>query len=415
MPEQLPAQSSKGTASRRSHRKSRLGCQNCKRRRIKCDEKRPECTNCLRHAIHCDFAPAAAASSRSAASSPANHLSPHDALLASATTPSGPGGVPSPFMNAITPVLSVSAASNVSDLELLHNWSTATAHTVSSIPDFQAFYRINVPQIGFSYPFVLHAIMAISARHLAQFRASSRPSYTAKADHHWAIALRTATALIPAVDDDNAPALYIFAVLSCFYTFAKGPKPRDFLVFSDHGPAEWLPLFRGVRTIMETTRDAIRHGPLSTLFTSAVSLVQAFYDHDTSNEHPRVAELRQLALDIATDSPNLPTYIAAIDDVSRSFACTYHLDDTAVSGHSQTIFVWLYRVSDDFVLCLQQKQPMALAIFAYFIVLVNEIGNVWWIKDWVYHLISGIYDSMDEGSRPWIRWPIEKLGWIPDY
>lgn len=36
MPEQQPAQSSKGTiASRRSHRKSRLGCQNCKKRRIK--------------------------------------------------------------------------------------------------------------------------------------------------------------------------------------------------------------------------------------------------------------------------------------------------------------------------------------------------------------------------------------------
>lgn len=306
------------------------------------------------------------------------------------------------------------SVSNVSDLELLHNWSTSTAYTISNVPDMHDFYRINVPQMGFSYPFVLHAIMALSARHLAHFRENKRISYTTKADYHWDVALRTATTLLTTVNDDNAPALYIFAVLSCFYTFGKGPKPRDFLVFSDHGPAEWLALFRGVRAIMDTTSNKLKSGPLSTLFSTAMTRIRTFWDHDLADEHPRVAELRQVTLEVAADSPNLPTYIAAIDDVSRCFACTFLADGSAITGYSQTIFVWLYRVSDDFVLCLQQKQPLALTIFAYFVVLVNELGNVWWLKGWVYHLLAGIYDAMDEGSRPWIRWPIEKLGWIPD-
>ncbi|GME27561.1 putative rta1 domain protein [Neofusicoccum parvum] len=257
--------------------------------------------------------------------------------------------------------------------------------------------------------------MALSARHLAHFRENRRASYIAKADSHWEVALRTASALLPTVNNENGPALYMFAVISCFYTLGKGPRERDFLIFSDHGLAEWLVLFRGVRAIMETSRDAIRDGALSPLFTIATARLQRFHNYDIeADEHPHIQELRQLALELMADNPNLPTYIAAIDDISRSYAAVFGPDGAGMAGYSQNIFIWLYRVSDDFVLCLQQKQPMALTVFAHFVVLMNEMGSHWWMKGWVYHLLSGIHDALDEGSRPWIRWPMEKLGWIPD-
>ncbi|KAK7206772.1 hypothetical protein BZA70DRAFT_275035 [Myxozyma melibiosi] len=41
---------------RRSHVKSRNGCLICKRRKIKCDETRPQCRNCVRHNVTCSFA-----------------------------------------------------------------------------------------------------------------------------------------------------------------------------------------------------------------------------------------------------------------------------------------------------------------------------------------------------------------------
>ncbi|CRK20199.1 hypothetical protein BN1723_012067 [Verticillium longisporum] len=41
--------------SRRSHPKSRTGCQTCKKRKIKCDEHKPSCRNCIKHAVACDF------------------------------------------------------------------------------------------------------------------------------------------------------------------------------------------------------------------------------------------------------------------------------------------------------------------------------------------------------------------------
>lgn len=43
--------------TRRSHRKSRNGCSECKRRHIRCDERRPACTNCTIAERSCSFPP----------------------------------------------------------------------------------------------------------------------------------------------------------------------------------------------------------------------------------------------------------------------------------------------------------------------------------------------------------------------
>lgn len=40
---------------RRTHKKSHLGCQTCKQRRIKCDEKMPSCSQCLRAKMPCPY------------------------------------------------------------------------------------------------------------------------------------------------------------------------------------------------------------------------------------------------------------------------------------------------------------------------------------------------------------------------
>jgi hypothetical protein len=40
---------------RKGHTKSRRGCFNCKRRRIKCNESHPECNHCIKAGLHCDY------------------------------------------------------------------------------------------------------------------------------------------------------------------------------------------------------------------------------------------------------------------------------------------------------------------------------------------------------------------------
>jgi hypothetical protein len=40
---------------RKGHTKSRRGCFNCKRRRIKCNEQRPGCNHCIKAGLHCEY------------------------------------------------------------------------------------------------------------------------------------------------------------------------------------------------------------------------------------------------------------------------------------------------------------------------------------------------------------------------
>ena len=39
----------------KSHTKSRRGCGNCKLRKVKCDESRPECSKCYAFGVSCNF------------------------------------------------------------------------------------------------------------------------------------------------------------------------------------------------------------------------------------------------------------------------------------------------------------------------------------------------------------------------
>ncbi|KAF2146368.1 uncharacterized protein K452DRAFT_348907 [Aplosporella prunicola CBS 121167] len=385
-------------ASRRSHRKSRSGCANCKRRRIKCDEKKPACTNCIRHSIRCDFLQGTASSSAPSTTPGASQ---------SQTTPTTlitPPTIPPSLSSPPSPTL------NIADLELLHNYCTSTAQTMSPLPALRSLYRINVPEIGFAFPFVMHGILAMSAIHLSHFKPARADYYRAQAFAHHDLGLREASALLQTnITEQNCHALYIFTIFMCIFTLGKGPKPGEFLLFSDKGIAEWLVLFRGIRSIIEMAPDSIKNGPLGPMFSSAVRRLQMQHGADLP-ENENITHLRAFIHD-TTPAPLRPTYLTALNDLSRSLA--WVTSSPAPAYESQSTFRWLYCVDNEFVALLQQRKPEALAIFAHFCVLLKQLDSAWWMRGWMCHLIAGIYYALDEEFRALIRWPMEEIGWLP--
>ncbi|KAK9248835.1 hypothetical protein V1506DRAFT_551219 [Lipomyces tetrasporus] len=194
---------------RKSHIKSRKGCGNCKRRRIKCDEERPQCFNCLKHGVNCDyimqrqqaghpssadksetnpikkeFASADAISPSSSVSSPdvASYgppLTPGAAAVSASTpTPSNitharslPSSLPTPPMPVATPlpaaVLPESefATLHMAQLELLHHFLTVTSPTLSDVTDGD-LWLTQIPGMAFRHEFLMYAILTIAATHM---------------------------------------------------------------------------------------------------------------------------------------------------------------------------------------------------------------------------------------------------------
>ncbi|KAJ5723538.1 hypothetical protein N7488_001573 [Penicillium malachiteum] len=50
-----PGQRKQEFHSRRAHKKSRAGCLTCKKRKVKCDEGKPECQRCNTRGIQCNY------------------------------------------------------------------------------------------------------------------------------------------------------------------------------------------------------------------------------------------------------------------------------------------------------------------------------------------------------------------------
>ncbi|CAM1503840.1 Fc.00g014310.m01.CDS01 [Cosmosporella sp. VM-42] len=433
--------------ARRPHRKSRNGCFNCKRRKVKCDEVKPACANCIRFGIPCDFAPPP---------SPSNVVTPPGAEVgvSHGGEPSiprrGPGRprkdwaaltrrspqlaetATSPPSTAVTPVPSsassiidsIPCSINVADAELLLHFVSSTAATLTDSEDsddggIRQFWERNVPQIGISYHFVLHLIYALAGYHLAFLDVGSgdRPQQFSLAEHHSAIGLAELNKVLPSLDETNCGALYVSAVLVCYCTFAAGPTSmNDLLVcdVSDGAPQRWLPLIHGVRLIRQTIEPA-------TLFTGLMAPLgnsmriqpqdpRPSYLRDGFSRVQWIEPLDELRKWIAShESPETIVYSRSLDSLCEIYEATYGDLNGIYSGppSNQFIFGWLYRMQDPFVACLRRKEPLALLILAYYAPLLRTLKKCWFLEGWTEHLLHAIGELLSPDLGGWLQWPLE--------
>ncbi|KAK0703920.1 hypothetical protein B0T26DRAFT_757417 [Lasiosphaeria miniovina] len=143
---------------KRPHHKSRQGCIACKRRRVKCDNRAP-CSSCVKRNEPCVHPKASSASAN-------REAAPAQPKLAaqSAPTPTAPADA----HVGVDPDASDTAI-NLLHMELFHHFQTSTAATLS-YPDIWP----QTVQWSFQEPYIMSAILCLSASHLA----ASRPHST---------------------------------------------------------------------------------------------------------------------------------------------------------------------------------------------------------------------------------------------
>ncbi|KAI8931905.1 hypothetical protein NX059_010809 [Plenodomus lindquistii] len=376
--------------TRKSHRKSRAGCKNCKTRRIKCDEAKPNCTNCKRRQVQCSY----------------SH------------SPPNPTHISQPHANTTQD----SAHLPVSEIELTHYWTTTTSLSLSARPIGALSWHTLTMTIGLSNPHVLHLIFAFTALHLASCRPLQREIYTNKANSHYDAALSILTPELASINPDNCDAVLLSVQLVCFIYWARGPQPGEYLTFSHHNTRnmddnskpptafqnakpEWLLMFRGIRT----THGALPHGSFE-------------------KTHEPAKRRRGLPLptppappDYETQLATLKEYVeyvsepAARDDNLRAVSVLQEMYDnkyTGKDGEYHLVFGWLYRMTDNFLTRLEQKESLCLILFAHFAVLMWDLERFWYMKGWTWHVMGGIWDALADEDRGWVKWCMASVGWI---
>ncbi|KAF5533457.1 UPC2-like protein [Fusarium napiforme] len=157
-----------GGPPRRSHTKSRKGCDTCKRRHIRCDENFPQCRNCTKHKIRCPY----------------NDVQVPDAERS--TTPDKPDLMWTPQIEAAInewqrtgvfplPSLGIYPAPmphlySVEDLRLIYHVATLYYQLATIDANNFTLWTRHIPtllRIGATTPYVMHALLAFSAMHIA--------------------------------------------------------------------------------------------------------------------------------------------------------------------------------------------------------------------------------------------------------
>ncbi|TQS39018.1 hypothetical protein Golomagni_00464 [Golovinomyces magnicellulatus] len=160
-----------GGPPRRSHTKSRKGCETCKRRHIRCDENFPQCRNCTKHNCRCPYMDMMgvfpAYSDRSVTPERADLLW-NPQIEADIAHWQQTGDFPFPELFVCPAIFPQQFSSE--HLRLLYHIASVSSELGQYDANKFTIWTHQVPlflKIGIDYVFVMHALLALAATHLA--------------------------------------------------------------------------------------------------------------------------------------------------------------------------------------------------------------------------------------------------------
>ncbi|SPN96556.1 uncharacterized protein DNG_00079 [Cephalotrichum gorgonifer] len=389
-----PAENSRANGMlRRSHKKSRNGCSECKQRHIKCDEKRPACANCTitdRTCTYPDTANSSPAGSRTSSTPPPSQLTIPNLVPSFAATVSDASADHEPPVNA-------------AHIELALNFSLAIA-----VPDIEPEMCSKATKIALDAaldaPYLLHEILSISARHLAVTQLpSSSASHLARAVRLQNMAISQFNAAPPAVDSTTCvPKLLFSSLLGRHLLIDTLAARTDLTAFMDRY-AQYVGIHRGLRAVASASWPLLMRSELAPFLSwgSSASSSSAAPGRGT-----QCSQLRQLIASSALPPVAADVCHRAVDQLQFGFdELTPPPEPTPAGPRCQIPFMWSIVVPREFTDLLVQMRAEALVIFAYYAVLLHHRRELWQVGDagmYLFNLISGFLGA---DWAPWMAWP----------
>ncbi|KAH8696715.1 putative C6 transcription factor [Talaromyces proteolyticus] len=407
--------------SRRTHTKSRLGCVQCKHRRIKCDERTPSCNNCLRHEIDCIYSMSPVKSRLLAQNDPAQRISLgsssmdliNTAETVTLTSSPSPAMIVSPEPDPLNKLDlqrdgHLPGDLHLRDLELMHHYSTVSYRTISCHDKFSASFQNEVPKIALSHPFLMHGLLALSASHLAYLNKGSERAkgYDELAAGHQTLALTLFRKALDNITPSNSEALFAFSSIAAVLAFA---SPQTTGVHSLSPIDEMLQvvnLCRGVSQILQTSTQWLK-----TANSWVPNVLASIRTVETQPIPADVDEKLSLLFKLNTD------LTVTGQTIEETAVCEHALSELSLSFeqiHSGfdpiSVFRWPITVKPAFISSLRERRPMSLVALAHFCILLHMMNDFWWIKEWPRQLLQSIHTLFDPYWRDIIRWPMEVVG-----
>ncbi|KAF7876650.1 hypothetical protein EAF04_001735 [Stromatinia cepivora] len=367
-----------GYRPRKSHTKSRNGCKNCRKRRIKCDEARPSCGQCsdrLLGSLQCDFSvPQKLTAEHS------SQLLAHNPLLIVPST------------SAKDQIMFYLEKSDVSSwhvknlyyepgdaIELLNHFLGVTTPWFGS-PSFQRIMQHCGLGLSLKAPYLMHTILAFSASHLHYLHPEEKKYSTASMLHYNPSLALYSSELLTTLSASNADVIIASSYFHTMLAFRNVQLNPD-IDTNAGGAFTWLHTMRGVPILWDTKdmRSHLEGSVLLDMEHDCKVLDEGICDHDKPEDGSTWALETSRALH----------GLFEVDCDPYTFRNTYrgplrrlcHLMRLGTGQEAACAFMsFVGELPTPFALLLEQKDPRALLILCYWSALFSQI-NYWWVVE----------------------------------
>ncbi|KAI1427628.1 hypothetical protein F5Y12DRAFT_142833 [Xylaria sp. FL1777] len=405
---------------RKSVKKSRHGCQECKRRHVKCDETRPSCANCVVRHSQCSFLstigslPARSSSSASASASVSTASeSPHPDEAAAAPIQHSTCDTlvaPTPWSQyepaiTINSLVSTNQTFKLHHLELLHNFKAGVLG--ESVLDLAAAdgYMAMIVREAVQAPYLMDQVLAVSAANMSVKRPHQRRFYQEEATHLQTRGLTLFNASRALEAADHAMAGFVFSTLLSHHVLFDAFSTRtDFPMLLDRLVAAFR-VCGGVRIVCGKSWPFI-----VTQYHQQVGINPEEFIARSGSQTiltTKLAHLETLLAD-ANLSPSIlnpcNTALNHLRDLS------YSEDRRRLSAFQTTrLLQWAVVIPPDFINLVEERRPEALIIIAYYALLIHDTRGYWVSGDAGAFIIRSITSFLGKYWAGWLAWPNEVL------
>lgn len=262
-------------------------------------------------------------------------------------------------------------------------------------------------KLAFNNPYLLHAILALSALHLRWLEPDRRAEHLFQAHLHYDAALAGFRLDVKDVDESNFQPVLLFSNLLFPYALALALDAASDLEHAFDILLSNLILTRGVRPILTTHGlfDAMKASPLGRLVPDDIRGLDWDADPPAGTE---VVQLRKFSEAVHHVYP--PDIIEAYKDAIRSLQILFSATQRRSDPPSDSLLkTWIHHICPRFVELLGEKQPGALIIFAYYGVLLGR-GHRYWFREGVDEQILRIAEYFVPTEwKSWLDWPREQI------
>ncbi|KAL2828805.1 hypothetical protein BJY01DRAFT_255250 [Aspergillus pseudoustus] len=431
------------TKRRRFHHKSRYGCTPCKKRKIKCDEKKPVCTSCSQRSVKCSFKDLYPA------------LEIPELSTVAIAKPSKTNAIGVPAQVSGSGVILSFCRLGTRDLELYCHFQiyTATAFTSPGLPSLEKLFREEIPNISDSFPFLGHGMLSFAYVHLASLSApETSKKLLIESAFHFNQALPGYLETINNINMSNSSALFGFAIFVVLISFANCSEESGILLQMARDQPHYKrdETIRGLAIVAARVARSIQNifgifwrcqqwissGPLSpaiqryippTINKRQIEWIRKEDEclaglNSLWEDDPMVSLAHSCALSASLaclrDTFTMVTQLTVllhptdgeeseVDTQGNDLARIHRELSAGRIDDIQSVFTWYVRLSPEFIGLMEEGNAYAMVVLAHFAILLDRAcSDRWWVHRLSQRFLAIAELVLGGDRREWIHWPL---------